>query len=129
MKTIQTGEEVAWWVGKQIRRPICPPYEAIGVVSDGEIIGGVVFNLWTGPNIHITAAGSPGVWSRIFLRRLAAYVFDELGCVRATFTTESPRAVDVCRRLGARHEGTMRNAYGPGRDGLIFGLLKEDWRF
>lgn len=129
MKTIVEGEEVAQWVGDRIGRVICTPYTAMGVSSDGEIIGGVVFNLWTGPNIHITAAGSPGAWSRIFLRRLSAYAFDELGCIRATFTTENPLAVDVCQRLGARHEGTMRNAYGPGRDALIFGLLKDDWRF
>lgn len=128
MKTIITGEPVAQWVGNQIGRMICTPYEAIGVELDGSIIGGVVFNLWTGPNVHVTAAGSPRVWSRIFLRRLAAYAFGELGCARVTFTTENPVAADVCRRLGAQHEGTMRSAYGPGRDGMIFGLLKDDWR-
>jgi RimJ/RimL family protein N-acetyltransferase len=128
MRKIIEGEAVAAWVAGKIGRKFSAPYAAIGIEADGSILAGVVFNLWTGPNVHITGAGSPRAWSRAFLRRLAVYGFEELGCVRATFTTENPDAVNFCRRLGAQQEGTMRNAYGPGRDGLIFGLLKEDWR-
>lgn len=128
MKRIIEGETVAAWVAGKIGRKFSPPYAAIGIEAGGQILGGVVFNLWTGPNVHITGAGSPRAWTRIFLRRLAAYAFEELGCTRATFTTENPEAVDFCRRLGAKHEGTMREAFGPNRNAEIYGVLKHEWR-
>jgi RimJ/RimL family protein N-acetyltransferase len=129
VKRIVEGERPAAWVSWRIGRRIAEPYVAMGVEIDGEMVGAAVFNNFTGPNVHCTVAGSPRAWSRIFLRRLATYAFDELACLRVTLTTEQPIVADLCQRLGGQHEGTMRSAFGPGRDGMIFGILRDEWRF
>ena len=128
MKVIVDGEFVEGWIAGRIGRKVSKPCVAIGIMIDREIAGAALFNNWTGSNIYVTVAGEPRAWTRSFLRRLATYAFDELGCIRVTMTTEQPLVADLCRRLGGELEGTMRNAFGPGRDGLLFGIQRADWR-
>jgi RimJ/RimL family protein N-acetyltransferase len=128
MKHIVCGQLVEDWISAKVGRQICQPCVALGVEIDGEVVGAAAFNNWTGPNVFVTVAGSPKAWTRIFLRRLARYVFGELKCERVTLTTEHQDVAALCRRLGGQHEGTLRSAFGPGRDGLIFGILRSEWR-
>lgn len=128
MKRIVIDDQVESWISDRIGRPLCQPCVAIGLETDGEMAGAAVFNCWTGPNVHVTVAGSPKAWTRVFLRRLAHYAFDELGCIRVTLTTEQIEVAALCLRLGGRHEGTMRSLFGPGRDGQVYGILKSEWR-
>jgi RimJ/RimL family protein N-acetyltransferase len=99
-------------------------YSTLGIISDDEVVGGIVFNCFTGKDIHVTLAGK--VFSRAFLRRAAVYVFDELGCFRASMTTEQPKVVEIALRLGAKIEGKKRDHFGKGRDGVMLGLLKDE---
>lgn len=127
-KAIIDGPVVESWIVGKLGRNLCKPCVAIGIMIDHEIVGAALFNNWTGPNIYVTVAGEPRAWSRAFLRRLAHYAFEEIGCIRVTLTTEQPEVADLCVRLGGYHEGTMVNAFGPGRDGLLFGIQRADWR-
>ena len=129
MKQILVGARAEDWIGEQVGRPICQPCVVLGLEVDGEMAGAVAFNNWTGANVFVTVAGSPKAWTRIFLNRLARYAFGELGCERVTMTTEHEHVAALCRRLGGQQEGTMRSAFGRGRDGLIFGILRDEWRF
>jgi len=46
-----------------------------------------------------------------------------------TFTTEQQSVARLAERLGGKLEGEMRDFYGPGRNGLIIGILKSEYRF
>lgn len=128
MKRIITGDRVADYVGFHCGLKFQPPYETLGVERDGELIIGAVFNSYTRNNIELTMAGEPGGFSRAFLRRLGLYVFGELGCLRVSFTTEQEHVVDLIHRLGGQTEGRKRNHFGQGRDGIVLGILREEWK-
>lgn len=126
---IVTGEQVARFVGGQLQRPFCPPYTAIGIERGGEIVAGTVFNQFEGADVHVTVAGKRGAFTRAYIKAVGEYVFQQLGCIRMTIVSEQPEVIDIARRLGAQTEGRIRNHFGPGRDGTLLGILKEDWIF
>lgn len=99
----------------------------MGTEKDGEIVNGVVFNVFTGPSIHVTVAGKK--WSKGFLASVGHYVFSKLGCLRITVTTEHVEVVRIAERLGGKIEGLQRDEFGKGRDGYVVGILKDEWLF
>lgn len=124
---IVTDERVAPFVAKSCGVIINPPFTAVGIESGGEIIGGVVFNQWTGSDIHLTVAGRG--WTKGFLADVGQYVFGQLRCERLTFITEQPSVVRLAERLGGQVEGLLRNQFGKDRPGFVVGVLKSDWRY
>jgi len=124
---IVTGDHVAQFVSQRLRFALCPPFTALGLERDGALVGGVIFNQFEGADVHVSAAGS--CWTRGFLRAVGTYVFDQLGCLRMTFTTEQPDVAEYAKRLGGEVEGVLRDHYGEGRDGVIIGVLRKDWKF
>ncbi len=122
---IITGEPVAAFVAKTCGRRIVPPYEAVGIEREGQIVAGVVFNHFTGADVHVTAAGRG--WTRGFLSDVGQYVFGQLGCERMTFVTEQPSVVRLAERLGGQVEGLLRSHFGKDRPGFIVGVLKDDY--
>lgn len=104
-----------------------PPFTTMGLEHDGEIIAAFLFNIYTGPDIHVTIAGSG--WTRRFLREMGQYLFEQLQVERFTAITENQNVVDIVKRVGGRKEGLLRNHFGPGRDGILLGVLKNEYRY
>ncbi len=124
---IVTDERVARFVGERVGSIIVPPFVAIGVEKAGEVVGGVVFNCFTGSDVEMTVAGEPKAFTRGFYRAVYRYVFDDLKANRISITTENHHVVTLAERLGAKVEGIKRNCFGEGRDGFILGILKKEW--
>lgn len=124
---IVSDERVARFVSARLGIAIAPPYTCLGTDRDGEIINGAIFHCFEGPNIHATVAGKG--WTRAFLEAVGLFVFTQLGCLRITATTEREEVVKLACRLGGQVEGLMRDQFGPGRDGWIIGILKDEWRY
>lgn len=124
---IVSGDRVAVYVGEKVGSVIVPPFTTLGVERAGQIVAGVVFNVWTGPDVQLTIAAEPGAVTRAFLRRVGRYLTEELGCIRATIETEQPHVADIALRMGGKVEGTKRDLYGEGRDGVVIGVLRRDW--
>ena len=111
-------------------------YEALGAVDqDGTIIGGFVFYDWRrapgGGDIMLAAAGS-GPWvTRGNLRAWFSYPFVQLGCNRMSSVVAKSNRLsrDMTERLGFRREGCVRGSFGPGRDGILYGLLAQECNF
>lgn len=126
---IVTDERVARYVAAHVNIMIVPPYTCLGVETNGQIVGGVVFNCFTGNDIEATVAFERQVYRRAFLKAVHEYVFTQLGCLRISITTEQPEVVRLAERLGAQIEGLKRNHFGVGRDAFLLGILKDDWIF
>ena len=124
---IVSDERVARFVSERLGLGLCPPYVAIGTERRGEIVNGVLLNVYEGASIHVTAAG--GGWSRGLLSAVGRYVFDQLGCERMTAITRCDDVAQLARRLGGVVEGRMRSHFGPGQDGIVLGILREDYRY
>ena len=68
---------------------------------------------------------------RALTRKIAEYIFGVIGCRRVT------SRVDVTNKLAIRHnkifgfveEGRLRQASPEGNDIIVFGLLKEEFRY
>lgn len=128
MKTqIATDERVARFLSERLGVALCPPYTVMGLERDGVIVAGVLFNQFEGASVHVSAAGSG--WTRDFVRAVGAYVYDQLGCLRMTITTELDAVKSYALRLGGEVEGRMRDHFGEGRDAWIIGILRRDWKF
>lgn len=131
-------DEVAAWAGKKIGTagmgrlglPFVRPFTAIGIERAGELVGAMVFNNYTGPDIELTVASDVGI-PRKAIRAAARYVFEQLGCIRVTMTARAwePRHQLIALRLGFDIEGLSPDKFGPGRDGVILGLRKANCRW
>lgn len=129
MRRLVTDERVVRFVSEQIGAGIYPPYTAVGIEDGDQIVAGVVFNCFTGANVEATVAGRRGAFTRSFLRAVGRYAFDRLQCERVTLTSEQNEVIDLAQRCGGRIEGVMRNFYGKGRDAVVVGILRDEWRF
>lgn len=122
---IVTDARVAQFVERAISRAIIPPFTCIGVERGGEVVAGVVFNCYTGADIHVTVAGSP---TRSLIRSVGKYAYGQLRCQRMTVITEQPKVVEYAQRLGGVVEGALRNQFGAGRNGVLIGILRDEWK-
>jgi RimJ/RimL family protein N-acetyltransferase len=110
---------------------------AIGVVRRDTLIGGVVFHnmrVHGGRpfDIEMSGAADDATWLwPATLRKLFAYPFIQLGCVRMTsiIGRKNKRARKVVEGLGFRLEGVARKAIDGKEDAMIYGALKSECRF
>ena len=124
---IVADDRVVTFVSNNLGASFVPPFTSLGIEKDGEIIAGVILNVFEGADVHMSVAGSG--WTKGFLADFGNYVFDQLRCERVTAITEQPKVVRLAERLGGQVEGLMRNHFGVGRDAYIVGILKSEYRF
>jgi hypothetical protein len=110
---------------------------AIGVIRKESLVGGVVFHnmrVFNGKPFDIEMSGafdSPSWCLPGTLRKLFAYPFVDLGCVRMTTITgrKNKRARRVDEGLGFKLEGVVRKGIDGKEDAMIMGMLREECRF
>lgn len=124
---IVTDERVAEFLGRELGFGVFPPWTAMGIEKDGEIIGGALFNCFEGKDVHVTAAGKG--FGKYFLESVGDYVYNQLGCARMTIQTEQDSIVKLAERFGGQREGVLRDHFGEGRDAVIVGILKREYRW
>lgn len=108
-------------------------YTAHAVLTDkGEFVGGVIYSLYRGFDVHVSAAVETGLTMRPHvIRAVFDYVFNQLGCKRCTIVTcrSNKRARRFAEKIGFALEGVMKLGYDGTRDGLIYGILAADCRY
>ena len=124
---IVTDERVSVFIGDKLGIGVFPPWTAMGIEKDGEIVAGILFNCFEGADVHVTACGSG--FRKNFLQNVGDYVYNQLGCARMTFKTEKEYVAKLAEKLGGKREGILRNHFGEGRDAILIGVLKNEYRF
>lgn len=109
------------------------PHSTVLLESSLGIAAVVVYNNYQPAcSIDIHCASAGGKWlTRPFLAAVFRYPFEQLKVRRVTarIGADNPGAERFLRHLGFMHEGTIRKAWGPNTDLLVFGLLKDECRF
>lgn len=127
---IVTGQRVVDWVAgvNNHYAKYGPGAIGIGVERDGRIVGGAVFNDYTGANINIHfASDGKKTWvTREFLWFVFYYAFEQARVKRVSgFIWESNTAsVEFARRIGGEIEARLIDAADDG-DVLLFKMTKD----
>lgn len=127
MLLVHDDQRIAQWVKERI--PYVQSFDnsvAFGVLDNGEIVGGVVFNNYRGFDIHMSAALDAPL-TRQSLRTLCGYAFGQLEVRRVTSITgkKNRKARRALRIIGFTEEGTCKRALDGENDAVVYGLLRE----
>lgn len=107
-------------------------YNALGLVKNGKLMAGVIYNCYEGANVNMHVGAIDGAkWlTQEFLFAAFDYPFNQLKKRRVTaFMNENnDKAIGFVENLGFTYEGRMRN-YFRINDAVIYGMLREECRF
>ena len=116
------------FVGEKVGCRDFGPSEALGVVLDGELVAGVVYNEHRDFDLkmHI-AATSPRWASRRTIDKLLGYPFRQLKCVRVTAVVPraNHRARALLQKLGFKMEGTHPQAWDGRQTAISYGMTRK----
>lgn len=126
MMQIVQGPGVVQYVGQVCETEFADPCTALGFTIDGAYSGGAVFNNYNGRNVDLSVANSIHKWPPAFVRYFGDYIWNTLKVERVTMIVR-PGNERMCLKMGAKLEGMLRGWY-PDSDGILFGLLKADWK-
>lgn len=108
-------------------------FNALGLVRNGHLVAGVIFNGYEGANVNIHVGAEAGSkWmTREFLHATFDYPFNQLGKhrVSAFIRATNKRTIAFVKNLGFSYEGKMQDFYTDGGDMVVYGLLRRKCRF
>lgn len=127
---IVTGPQVVEWVAKQTNEYGnfgCAV--GIGWESNGEIVAGVAYNEYNGPNINAHIAIT-GTMTKTFLWTIFDYPFNQAKVNRTTCLVGSGNAKsnNLCARLGFTEETRLKDCHPTG-DMIIYVMQRENCRW
>lgn len=130
---IVTGQEVVEWVAKKTNEfGNFGASTGIGLEKDNELVAGVVYAEWNGPNIvmHVASDGTKQWLNREYLWFCFAYPFLQLDCKRITgYVGEGNKeAIKFDTHVGFALETTLEAAHPTGNL-LIFRMWKRDCKW
>lgn len=134
-EVIYNRPEVVEFVSKKIygEGKFPPDSPSIGIVENGEVIGGVVYSMFTGNGIMMNVAsnGTKRWMCRKFLRAAFAYPFKQLGCTRVSglVRVDNLAAQKYDEHLGFVREGLIREGDDDGTDLIMYGMLRRECRW
>lgn len=102
----------------------------IGYIKDDELVNLAAFDNYDGVNIDIHVFSS-GRMFLPWLRACGRYAFDLCGCERMTSKNcaDDFQMEKMLPRAGFKLEGTIRKALPNGSDMIVYGALKDEFRF
>lgn len=106
--------------------------QGLGWLKDGEIVAGVAYAEWNGPNVvcHIASDGSKRWLTREFLWTIFDYPFNQLGCKRITVCVGQKNADSnrFVKHLGFELECQLKDAHPTGALN-IYRQFREECRW
>ncbi len=127
------GSPVVEWVAKRTNEfGNFGCAQAIGWLRDGELVAGVVYAEFNGPNVvcHIASDGSRRWLTREYLRTIFDYPFNQMGCERITVCVGQKNADSnrFVKHLGFELECRLEGAHPTG-DLLVYRMFRSRCRF
>jgi hypothetical protein len=127
---LHSDEQVAEYLFLNHVQPRMKYDQAIGVMVDGKLSGGVLFQCWNGFNVELSYYGkktlTPGI-----IKCLARILVSTFNVARVTVTVSrrAKRLMRALRKLGFVLEGTQRCFYGHNdsvrNTGVRFVMFRE----
>jgi len=107
--------------------------QGIGLERDGELIGAIMYENFSGTNVWMHVAGVAGKqWiNRLLLKAAFKYPFVQLGCNRVSGWVDASnlKARRLDEHLGLKQEAILEGAAKDGGDVIIYRMKKEECRF
>ena len=128
---IVQGQEVGEWVCEKAGGQWNTLCQAIGQVTDGKFVIGVLYNGYTGSSISIhSRCDIPAKVSREFYWAIFNYPFNVLKVKRLTglVSTANLKAQKLDEHLGFERETIIKD-YFPDGDGIVYIMRPETCRF
>lgn len=123
------SSRVKEFVGLQLDIKNFGPSSAIGILRDGKLVGGAVYNNFRWPTIQISVAASSPKWaSKEMIRAILRYPFVQLDCSRISAVCKETnyRIREFNARTGFIQEGYHPLVYPDGTASLSWGLLRKN---
>ena len=126
-------QEVAQWVAQRVSN-FAPSADAkaLGVVSNGELIAGVVFERWNGVHVEASIAADHQSWAnRTTLFRLFNYPFNQLGCEAISVLVPSTniQSLNLATKLGFELEANIKFAAHDGSSLVVLKMFRGKCRW
>lgn len=127
---IACGPDIVAWVAKQTNdfgNFGCAV--GIGWLHDGEIVAGVAYNEFNGPNINAHIAATRPL-TRGFVRVIFDYPFNQAKVNRVTclIGEDNAKSRHLCQHFGFTEEARLAGAH-PGGDLIIYRLLRNECKW
>ncbi len=104
----------------------------VGFICNGRLIGGLIYhNIRPGRDVWWTLYTTDKKWcSRRIMNFIFGLAFDYFGCRRVSMSADADNAacLKLALQLGFRAEGILRNYRDNGKDAVIMGMLKEEYK-
>jgi len=125
-------QEVGEWVCARIEGKFHPDSAtAIGIERGGMLVGGCVFETYTGQSVLIHAAGTSRFWmNRDFLKAVFGYAFNQLKVKKMIGPVDSANrdSRNFIENLGFTPEAVIADGARHG-DLILYTLRRQDCRF
>ena len=128
---IAVGDFVGQWVAEAAGVAWSNKTTAIGWLSEGQLVCGILYDSFTGASIAMhSRVTNPRKVSREWLWAIFDYPFNQLGVKRVSglVSTANLKAQRVNEHLGWKRETTLAD-YFPDGDGIVYIMRREDCRW
>jgi hypothetical protein len=125
------GEKVGKWVCEKAGGGWTHLCSAIGQTYDGKLIGGIMYDGYTGTNIGMhSRCDDPAHVTRKFYWMIFDYPFNQLGVekVRGIVSSANLEAQRIDEKLGFIRETTL-SGYFPDGDAIIYVMPRSQCRW
>lgn len=130
----EADEYIGQWVASRLNMVgSWGMFKAFGVIENGHLIAGVIFNRFSWPDIsmHVASDGGKRWLSKHLLFELFYYAFEFCKCNRVSANVDASK-LDVLafdEKIGFIQEGIKRKGCANGNDLIELGMLREQCRF
>ena len=104
---------VAKWFFDSMKYPHYKYDRALGIISNGQLVGAILFQHWNGNNVEVSYYGK-NTMTLGGIRSIARFVLSEFDPARltATVSKRNRTLMRSLQKIGFRVEGTSRCYYG-----------------
>jgi len=130
---IVVGDAVGQWVAEAVNVKWLPSMTAVGWQHKGELVAGILYEMYTGPGGSIgmhSRVTDPSKVTRQWLFAIFDYPFNQLKCdrVNGMVPAENHAALAVDLKLGFELEAVLKGYY-PTCDAYILVMWRERCRW